>query len=179
MKRFLTAASIGLLFCSSAPVWAGGDADETFKDTLRALQERIKQLEDEVRQLKSAPPPAPAPTATAAPEGIDDRLKKLEDGLGLLKGIKIGGMVYGSYNYNFNNPDSKDNSLRIFDTRANNFTFDLAQISLSGLNCCLITGERQNSSPRTGPETGRFQTERIILRWKKPTSHIPPVLARV
>lgn len=131
MKRFITAVSIGLFCCIDAPAWAGGDSDETFKDTLRAMQERIKQLEDEVRQLKSAPPPAPTPTAAAVPEGIDDRLKKLEDGLGLLKGIKVGGMVYGSYNYNFNNPDSKDNSLRVFDNRANNFTLDLAQLAIS------------------------------------------------
>jgi hypothetical protein len=40
-------------------------------------------------------------------------------------------MVYGSYNYNFNNPDTKDNSLRVFDNRANNFTLDLAQLSVS------------------------------------------------
>ncbi len=131
MKKFFTAVSLGMLFCSSAPGWAGGDEDGTFKDTLRAMQERIKQLEDEVHRLKGAQQPSTAPTAVAAPEGIDDRLKKLEDGLGLLKGIKVGGMVYGSYNYNFNNPDSKDNTLRVFDNRANNFTLDLAQISLS------------------------------------------------
>lgn len=131
MRKFLTAVSIGLLLGSSTPLWAGGDEDEAFKDTIRAMQERIKQLEDEVQQLKSAPPPpAPAPVA-AAPEGLEDRLQKLEDGIGLLNGIKLGGMVYGSYNYNFNNPDTKDNSLRVFDNRANNFTLDLAQLSLS------------------------------------------------
>lgn len=130
MRKLLTVASMGLLLASSTPIWAGGDADETFKDTLRAMQERIKQLEDEVQRLKNAPP-APSPVAAAAPEGIEGRLQKLEEGIGLLNGIKIGGMVYGSYNYNFNNPDSKDNSLRVFDNRANNFTFDLAQLSLS------------------------------------------------
>jgi hypothetical protein len=126
------AASLGLFLCAHTFVWAGGDSDETFKDTLRAMQERIKQLEDEVQRLKGAQPPAaPAATAAAAPEGMEDRLKKLEDGLGLLKGIKVGGMVYGSYNYNFNNPDSKDNTLRVFDNRANNFTLDLAQLSIA------------------------------------------------
>ena len=131
MKKFFAAVSVGLLLGAAAPLWAGGDDDEVFKDTLRAMQERIKQLEDEVQRLKSAPPPpAPTPVATA-PEGLEGRLKKLEDGIGLLNGIQFGGMVYGSYDYNFNNPDSKNNSLRIFDTRANNFTLDLAQIALS------------------------------------------------
>ena len=131
MKKLFTAASIGLLLGSSTPIWAGGDTDETFKDTLRAMQERIKQLEDEVQRLKSAPSGAAPAAVAGAPEGWEDRLKKLEDGVGLLNGIKIGGMMYGSYNYNFNNPDSKDNTLRVFDNRANNFTLDLAQISFS------------------------------------------------
>ena len=130
MRKFFAAASIGLVLGAPTLLWAGGDDSEVFKDTLRAMQERIKQLEDEVQRLKSAPPPAPTPVATA-PEGLENRVKKLEDGIGLLNGIKFGGMVYGSYNYNFNNPDSKDNSLRVFDTRANNFTLDLAQLSVS------------------------------------------------
>jgi hypothetical protein len=129
LKRFVVLASMGLALLSDSPAWAGGD-DEVLKEDLRAMQERIKQLEEEVRQLKGAQPPAPAAVA-AAPEGLEDRLKKLEDGLGYFKGLKFGGMVYGSYNYNFNNPDSKNNDLRIFDTRANNFTLDLAQLAIS------------------------------------------------
>jgi hypothetical protein len=130
MKRFLALTGTILILSSGSPLWAdGGDGGggEVFKEDIRAMQERIKQLEDEVRQLKAAQPP---PSAAAAPE-VDERLKKLEDGLSLLRGLKFGGMVYGSYNYNFNNPDSKNNDLRVFDTRANNFTLDLAQIAIS------------------------------------------------
>jgi hypothetical protein len=125
-----------LFFClslfafSGGQVQAGGGDDAFFKDTIRAMQERIQQLEEEVRQLKAQQPvPAAAPAADLGP--IEQRLKTLEEGVSLLKGLEVGGMVYGSYNYNFNNPDSKDNSLRIFDTRANNFTLDLAQLALS------------------------------------------------
>ncbi|MGE0825793.1 MAG: porin [Candidatus Binatia bacterium] len=99
-----------------------------FKDTIRAMQERIKQLEDEVRQLKSTPAPSPV---AAAPSGLEDRITKLEEGWGLLSHLKFGGMIYSSYNYNFNNPDSRNNDLRIFDTKANNFTFDFAQLSVA------------------------------------------------
>ena len=131
MRRLFFYTCAALLTFSGGPVEAGGDDDAFFKDTIQAMQERIKQLEEEVRQLKSQPIPTPTPTAAPDLGPIEQRLKGLEDGLGLLKGIEVGGMVYGSYNYNFNNPDTKDNSLRIFDTRANNFTLDLAQLSIS------------------------------------------------
>ena len=39
--------------------------------------------------------------------------------------------MYGSYNYNFNSPESRDNSLRIFDVNHNNFTMDLLQLEAS------------------------------------------------
>jgi hypothetical protein len=129
MKRFITVLSVGLALAVGGRTWAGGEGEaESFKDTIRAMQERIKQLENEVQQLKGAPPAA---TAAAAPSGFEDRVKKLEDGLGLLGGLKFGGMIYGSYNYNFNSPDSRNNDLRIFDTKANNFTFDFAQLSVA------------------------------------------------
>jgi hypothetical protein len=129
MKRLITVLSVSLALVMEGRAWAGGEGEaESFKDTIRAMQERIKQLESEVQQLKGAPPAA---TASAAPSGFEDRVKKLEDGLGLLGGLKFGGMIYGSYNYNFNNPDSRNNDLRIFDTKANNFTFDLAQLSVA------------------------------------------------
>ena len=129
MKRFTTVLCVSLVMVTGGPVWGGGEGEEeSFKDTIRAMQERIKQLEGEVQQLKGAPPGA----VVAAPSnGYDDRIKKLEDGLGLLNGLKFGGMIYSSYNYNYNSPDSHINDLRIFDNRANNFTFDLAQISVS------------------------------------------------
>ncbi|HTR45080.1 MAG TPA: hypothetical protein VMH06_05160, partial [Thermodesulfovibrionales bacterium] len=42
----------------------------------------------------------------------------------------LGLSVYlqGGYNYNFENPDSGQNGLRIFDQKANTFTLDLAQL---------------------------------------------------
>lgn len=36
--------------------------------------------------------------------------------------------LQGGYSYNFKNPDSGENDLRVFDHKANSFTFDLAQI---------------------------------------------------
>jgi len=42
-------------------------------------------------------------------------------------GIKLSGAVDTTYNYNFNNPNTNLNSLRIFDTQANSFVPQVAQ----------------------------------------------------
>jgi hypothetical protein len=36
--------------------------------------------------------------------------------------------LQGGYTYNFENPDSQENDFRVFDHKANNFTFDLAEL---------------------------------------------------
>ena len=41
-------------------------------------------------------------------------------------GLRI--YLQGGYTYNFENPDSQENELRVFDHKANSFTFDLAQL---------------------------------------------------
>jgi len=132
MKRLIALLCMGLAMLLSGPAWGdGGEGEaESFKDALRAMQQRIKDLENEVNRLKSTQP-QPVAAAPAVPEGWEDRIRKLEAGYSLLNGIKFGGMIYGSYNYNLNNPDSKNNTLDLFDTRANNFTLDLAQLSVS------------------------------------------------
>lgn len=46
-----------------------------------------------------------------------------------LLGLSI--YLQGGFNYNFGNPDSKENDLRVFDHKANTFTFDLGEIVFS------------------------------------------------
>src|SRR5688572_24843783 len=62
----------------------------------------------------------------AAPDAVEERLHKLEDAIGL----DIGGMIYSSYQYNFNDPEIDANSLRSLDPEENSFTFDLFQLHL-------------------------------------------------
>ncbi len=62
----------------------------------------------------------PADTTAAKPAGTS-----LDDIKNML-GLSI--YLQGGYNYNFTNPDSQENRLRVFDHKANNFTLDLAQI---------------------------------------------------
>jgi hypothetical protein len=56
---------------------------------------------------------------TAKPAMTVDQLKEL-----------LGMSIYlqGGYTYNFRNPDSQENELRVFDHKANSFTLDLAQV---------------------------------------------------
>ena len=101
MRKFVAASCLGLAVVWSLPAWANGQAVE---ESLRALNDRIKELEQEVARLKQAEAPAAQAADAAAPDAsamLDQRVTALEDGLGLLKGIEFGGMAYASYNYNF------------------------------------------------------------------------------
>ena len=44
------------------------------------------------------------------------------------KALGLSIYLQGGYTYNFENPDSQENGLRVFDHKANNFTLDLAQV---------------------------------------------------
>ena len=58
---------------------------------------------------------------------IEARVEKLEE----MIGFSFGGMIYGSYQYNFNDPEIDANTLRSLDPEENSFTFDLFQLSLT------------------------------------------------
>ena len=61
---------------------------------------------------------AAAPAAKPAGTTVED-IKKM---------LGLSTYLQGGYTYNFENPDSQENGLRIFDHKANSFTLDLAQI---------------------------------------------------
>ena len=63
-----------------------------------------------------------ADDATPAPKPAGTTLEDIKN----LLGLSI--YLQGGYTYNFANPDSKENVLRVFDHDANSFTLDLAQI---------------------------------------------------
>lgn len=56
------------------------------------------------------------------PKGPAVKLEEIKKALGLSVYLQ------GGYTYNFENPKSKENELRVFDHKANSFTLDLAQI---------------------------------------------------
>ncbi len=73
--------------------------------------------------------PLGAGAADSPAGGISERVEAIEKKLEAID-VQIGGLAYGSYQYNFNEPDSRVNSLRSLDQEHNSFTLDLAQIQL-------------------------------------------------
>lgn len=131
-------ACLGLVLLSGGPVRAGGDDAGTFKDTIQEMNQRIKELEDEVRRLKGT---APAPAQAVAPEqdsALETLAKRVEaiEGHSLLKGIELHGFVSGTYTYNLNRPQSKNNRLAVFNEDHNTFGLNHAnlQVARSGEN---------------------------------------------
>ncbi len=130
MKHLVGMLSIGLLLVSGQPVWAEGERGaESVKETLRAMQQRINELENEVSKLKAAPPATTAEGAAPA-EGLETRVEKLE-GLSILKGIEIHGFLAGNYTYNLNRPKSRKNGLLLFNEDDNTFSLNQANIQIS------------------------------------------------
>ena len=132
MKGFISVAALIAVLGVGGSVGASGEeepATPDVQDMLQQMQQRINELEGEVSRLKGD-----AGENGEAGNGIMDltnRVESLEGGLLGLNGFQFGGLMYGSYNYNFNSPDSGSNNMRIFDQNHNDFTMDLLQLEVS------------------------------------------------
>jgi Putative beta-barrel porin-2, OmpL-like. bbp2 len=117
--------------------WAEDDKDRQ----IRELRERLERLEHMIGAKAGAlPTPAAAPVpgalagAAEAPQSISDRVRSIEETikavplLSTMKDWNFGGHVAVSYNYNFRDPKSQNNSLRLFDERANQFDVNQAEL---------------------------------------------------
>jgi len=135
IARLLLGGAVLLAAALSAQgAWAQDAKDREIKE----LRDRLDRLEKEVGVKKEAPAAAPSPGAPAAPaeapQTIGDRIKTLEDAikstplLGVVKDWQFGGHVAVSYNYNFNDPKSRNNVFRVFDDKANQFDINQAEL---------------------------------------------------
>ena len=138
IARLLVGGAVLLAAATGVPpVWAQ-DAKEK---EIQELRQRLDRLEKEIGAKKEAPAVAPTPGAPAAPpQNIGDRIKTLEETIkstplfGVIKDWQFGGHVALSYNYNFNNPNSRSNAaadntfFRVFDDKANQFTINQAEL---------------------------------------------------
>jgi hypothetical protein len=61
---------------------------------------------------------------------LDERVGDLEKSIGALADFQLSGMAYGGYLYNFNEPDSRTNSLRSLDQEHNSLALDLFQLGI-------------------------------------------------
>ncbi|MCZ2111077.1 MAG: porin [Dehalococcoidia bacterium] len=86
------------------------------------LEERLERLERKGEQ----------PAGCCDTSELQRRLDQIESHIKNLPfGIKLGGGIATSYQYDLNDPDSKQVSLRSFDRDHNSFTLDLFQLQIS------------------------------------------------
>ena len=132
MKKWIGVAALVAALGVGGNAAASGEEEPATPDVqemLQQMQQRINELEGEVSRLKGS-----AGENGEAESGVMDltnRVEALEGDLLGLNGFQFGGLVYGSYNYNFNSPDSGSNNMRIFDQNHNDFTMDLLQLEVS------------------------------------------------
>ena len=134
MKKFISVAALAVVLGVAGGVGASGEEEAVSPDVqgmLQQMQQRIDELEGEVSRLKEGAGEVENGEAGNGIMDLTNRVESLEGGLLGLNGFQFGGLVYGSYNYNFNSPDSGSNEMRIFDTEHNDFTMDLLQLEVS------------------------------------------------
>ncbi|MEA2624730.1 MAG: hypothetical protein QOD06_775 [Candidatus Binatota bacterium] len=111
---------------------------------------------------------------------ISDRVKALEEKVDAI-GVDFGGMIYGSYQYNFNDPEDDHNTLRSLDPEANSFTFDLFQLQINkegpagvafgskldfGKTASRIASDwNGDGALDSSEETNDFEVEEAYLTW--------------
>ena len=134
MKRFISVVALGVALGVAGGVNASGEepnAPDTpeMQEMLQKMQQRIDELEGEMNRMKGGA--AESGEGGAGVMDLTGRVEALEGDVLGLNGFQFGGLMYGSYNYNFNSPDSGSNELRIFDQNHNDFTMDLLQLEVS------------------------------------------------
>ncbi len=121
----------------------GFSEDEAFaaqnEEQAQKLIKRIDELEKKVDDLNSKlsayeKKPVVAVSEEAIEKRVEEAVAKREGGyVKALKDINVSGFVDTSYSYNFNGPDSRSNTARVFDTEANNFSVQAAEVVLEKL----------------------------------------------
>jgi len=95
-----------------------GASDAGLQAEIEVLKERLAKLEAKLDEGKMVPPTAGEGASTIAlPSG--------------LQGVQLSGFVDTAFGYNFNEPNSFRNTLRVFDTEASGFTPHNAQLVLA------------------------------------------------
>ncbi len=197
----LLAAALG-----ASAAWAQDAKDREIQE----LKERLDRLEKELGIKKEAAPapaaapapgpaPAAAPAAAAAPaeapQSVGDRIKALEEALkstpifSVIKDWQFGGNVTVSYNYNFNDPKSRENTIvtpangpsfsRVFDDKANQFDINQAELWLEkptsetsrigfGLDFLVGTDAKRIHSLGLGSSDDVFDLTQAYVTYKAP-----------
>jgi len=113
---------------------------------------------------QDAPAPAQAPAAAAAPAPAPPPWS--------VGGIDFSGLVDGYYTFNFNHPASQTNGLYNFDTAANQFSLNMAKLSMShavdpiGFQVDFGFGHAFDMINGGEPALGTKNIEQAYVSWK-------------
>jgi hypothetical protein len=109
--------------------------------TIKRLEERVRELErltsvqPSIKSVPAAATIAESQTVSAPPSSpVADAKKEEEEKqnngiLSFFRATEVSGFVDAYYGYNFNRP-TNDNQLRNFDTKHNQFSFNMAELAL-------------------------------------------------
>lgn len=181
--------AIFLVFCFGFLPFAIAGGDETTEKLLKRIEELEKKVEVLNNRL-SVYEKAPAVTLPdeLIQKKVDDILIKREEEEGglikALKDISLSGFIDTSYTYNFNGPDSRTNTARVFDTEANNFNVQAAEVVFErlppdsggvGFRTDLFFGEDAEVITPTGSTRDEFDLQQAYISLKPPPSFNLPI----
>lgn len=163
------------------------DKDETIKtllDRISNLEKKVDDLSKKVEINKSVG------TASFAEEVVQKKVESMlkakeEKEGGLLKAVKdinVSGFVDTTYTANFGGPDSRVNTARVFDTEANNFNVQAAEVVLeklppdeggAGFRTDLYFGQDAEVITPTGSTRDQFDLEQAYVQLKPDGFNLP------
>lgn len=167
-------------------------ADERDELTERLIK-RVEELEKKVEALnnKLSGYEKAAPISISEEiiqRKVDDILAKKEEKEGgivkTLKDINLSGFIDTSYTYNFNGPDSRTNTARVFDTEANNFSVHAAELVFeksppeeggAGFRTDLFFGQDAEVITPTGSTRDQFDLQQAYISLKPSSNFNLPV----
>src|SRR3989338_11426612 len=167
-------------FLVTLPCFSFADEAELLR-RIDALEKKVEALNNKL-SVYEAKPVVTIPEE-AIQKKVDDILAKREEKEGglvkALKDISLSGFIDTSYTYNFNAPDSRTNTARVFDTEANNFSLQAAKIVLEklppdsggvGFRTDLYFGEDAEVITSSGSTRDQFDLEQAYISLKPPRS---------
>ena len=120
MVVLLVTCHVSLVTASS--VWADEPSNAELKEEIQNLKTRLSQLE---AKLEKGPDSSTVPPTGGESSG--PAMLGLPSGL---QGVQLSGFVDTIYTYNFNEPNNRVSGFRVFDTRAEDFMINNAQLTL-------------------------------------------------
>ena len=121
IQRFGRWVMVATLAAGGLP-GVGLAADASLDERVRALEKKL-DLEQKSNATEHT-------TVKERVDAIEKDVKDAQQTISDKLGFEMHGFVAGSYLYNFNEPKSQTNTLRVFDTDANTFTLDQANINI-------------------------------------------------